>query len=213
MSANEQEHGTAGAGAPVVFRAARADDLAAVPLVHAAGPAAFDYVFAPSGGSSQAFLRHAFVDGAGQMGHRAHVVGVRDGAVVATGTWFSGEDTLAYTAAAVRQILGFYGARAPRILVRGLRMERLIRPPAKRTCYLAHLGVAPTERGTGIGSALVEHLLALGRGAGLARAALDVSVENPRAQALYERLGFRVVDEVPSALPGVPGHRLMQRDI
>lgn len=211
MSAKENV-GSVGNGA-VVFRSARADDLAAVPLVHSAGPAAFDYVFATRGGSAEAFLRHAFVDGPGQMGHRAHIVGDRAGVVVATGTWFSGEDTVAYTVSAARQIVGFYGLRAPAVLVRGWRMERLIRPPAKRTCYLAHLGVAPSERGTGIGTLLVEDLLARGRRAGLTRAALDVSIENPRAQALYERLGFHVVDEVSSTLPGVPGHRLMERGI
>ena len=49
------------------------------------------------------------------------------------------------------------------------------------------------------------------RRAGLPMAALDVSVANPRAQALYERLGFTVQAERHSNLPGVASHRYMQR--
>lgn len=197
----------------LAFRPARPDDLAAVPLAHSAGPAAFDYVFAAGAISAQDFMRYAFAEGPGQMGHRAHLVGERDGVVVATGTWFSGEQTIAYTLAAARQIARFYGLRAPGVMVRGLRMERLIRPPPKRTCYLAHLGVAPSERGTGIGTLLVEELLSRGRTAGLLQAALDISEENPRARALYERLGFRHVRHVRSTLAGVPGHHYMERAI
>lgn len=204
---------TAATAGPLAFRPARADDLSAVPLAHSAGPAAFDYVFAHGTISAQDFMRYAFADGPGQMGHRAHLVGERDGVVVATGTWFSGEQTLAHTMAAARQILRFYGRKAPPVLIRGLRMETLIRPPPKGTCYLAHLGVAPSERGTGIGTLLVEELLARGRLAGLTQAALDVSDENPRAQALYERLGFEHVRHVRSTLPGVPGHHYMERVI
>jgi hypothetical protein len=44
------------------FRAAAAMDVA---LIHGPGPAAFEQVFAAPGvGDAQAFLRHAFVDGA-----------------------------------------------------------------------------------------------------------------------------------------------------
>ena len=198
---------------PLVFRDARADDVAAIPLMHSAGPAAFDYVFARGTRSAQAFLEHAFREGRGQFGHTTHLVGEREGVVVAAGTWFGGESSLAFALTAARQIARFYGLGAPAVMLRGLRMEALIRPPPKRICYLAHLGVAPSERGTGIGSRLVEALLARGRAAGLTRAALDVSDENPRAQALYERLGFHVIREVRSTLPGVPGHRYMERGI
>ncbi|HEV2681194.1 MAG TPA: GNAT family N-acetyltransferase, partial [Rhodanobacter sp.] len=71
----------------LTFRPALAADVAAaIPLIHSSGPAAFDYVFAVSGvGDAQAFLRRAFIDGAGEFGWRNHVVGVLDGAVVAVG--------------------------------------------------------------------------------------------------------------------------------
>ena len=51
----------------------------------------------------------------------------------------------------------------------------------------------------------------------IARAALDVAATNPRARALYEGLGFRVVETRGSALQGrwgsVPDHHYMELDL
>jgi Acetyltransferases len=99
------------------------------------------------------------------------------------------------------------------VIRRGLQLERIICPPPRRTLYLAHLGVTPALRGEGLGSQLIDHFLQIGRSAGLPLAALDVSAANPKAQALYERLGFRVQVERISTLPGVSSHRYMQRPL
>ena len=200
------------------FRPATGQDAdAAVPLIHSSGPAAFDYVFAVPGRSdAQAFLRRAFADGAGEFGWRNHVVGELEGAVVAVGAGFGGETALAFTLAAGRQILAHYGPRhAPGVIVRGLRVERVIPPPTRGMHYLAHLGVAPALRGEGIGRALIDELVRRGVAQGRHRMVLDVAVSNPRAQALYERLGFEVTGERASSLANkqgvVPGHRRMER--
>jgi ribosomal protein S18 acetylase RimI-like enzyme len=179
-----------------------ADADAAVPLIYSSGPAAFDYVFAvPGRGTAQEFLRRAFTDGAGEFGCRNHVVGLREGRVVAAGAAWNGSSTLAFTLAAARQILGFYGPVAGTgVIVRGLRIEAVIKPPARDCWYLAHLGVAAELRSLGVGAALVAHLLAMGRERSMPVAALDVAVTNPRAQRLYERLGFVVTRECESRL-------------
>jgi ribosomal protein S18 acetylase RimI-like enzyme len=49
----------------------------------------------------------------------------------------------------------------------------------------------PPCHGHGIGRALLEDRIRATRAAGLRCAVLDVAVTNPRAQALYERVGFR----------------------
>lgn len=200
------------------FRPAQASDAdAAVPLMYSSGPAAFDYVFAVAGRTTaQAFLRRAFMDGAGEFGWRNHQVGVLDGEVVAVGAGYGGESGLVFMLAAVRQILAHYGLRhAPGVIARGLRVERVIPPPARRVHYLAHLGVAPVLRGQGIGQRLIEQLIAQGQVQGKRRLVLDVAVSNPRAQALYERLGFSVVAERRARLARgqatVPDHRRMER--
>ncbi|MBS0375047.1 MAG: GNAT family N-acetyltransferase [Proteobacteria bacterium] len=202
------------------FRPATAADVdAAVPLIHSSGPATFDYVFAPREAvQSLHFLAAAFRDGAGEFGWRNHVVGVRDGTVVAAGAAWDAASTFAFMRAATRQILGGYGLlRGAAVIGRGLAVERVIRPPADGELYVAHLGVRPELRGTGIGAALVRHLLARATPDRHRRASLDVALTNPRAQALYERLGFRVVAERAVALGAgqrkVPGHRRMVLEV
>jgi ribosomal protein S18 acetylase RimI-like enzyme len=143
---------------------------------------------------------------------------VSDGQVVAVGAAWSGRSTLAFTLAAARQILTLYGPLSGAgVVVRGLRVEAIIQPPARSCWYLGHLAVAERWRGHGIGAALVAHLLARGREQGFARAALDVAVTNPHAERLYTRLGFATsverVSQLSNARATVANHRRMERSI
>lgn len=198
---------------PLKFRPAEPRDAEqAVPLIYSSGPAAFDYVFKRAGLDAKGFLHAAFTDGGGMFGYPRHWVGERGGKVVAAGTGYSGEVNVRNMLIATRQILLCYGpVSAVPVMIKGLRLEQLIQPPPKQTFYLAHLGVAESLRGEGIGSRLVEHLLKLGRSAGFKLAALDVAASNPQAQALYERLGFSVAEERVSTLAGIANHRYMTR--
>ncbi len=53
-----------------------------------------------------------------------------------------------------------------------------------------------TERDRGVGSALLDHLLADGRRRGLARIFLETEAPNERVRRFYERHGFRADDSV-----------------
>lgn len=200
---------------PLKFRPAEPRDAEqAVPLIYSSGPAAFDYVFKRAGLSAEGFLHAAFVDGGGMFGYPRHWVGELGGKVVAAGTGYSGELNLRNMLTATRQIMLCYGpVSAVPVMFNGLRLEQIIQPPPKQTYYLAHLGVAEGVRGEGIGTRLVEHLLKLGRAAGFTQAALDVAASNPLAQALYERLGFAMVEERVSTLEGIANHRFMTRPL
>jgi ribosomal protein S18 acetylase RimI-like enzyme len=202
------------------FRAATPRDAElAAPLIHSSGPSAFDYVFDVVGRArAQDFLRHAFADGGGEFGFRNHTIGVQDGQVVAVGAAWSGRSTLAFTLAAARQIMSLYGPLSgPGVVVRGLRVEAIIQPPARSCWYLGHLAVVERWRGHGIGAALVAHLLAHGRQQGFAQAALDVASTNPHAERLYARLGFATrverVSQLSNARATVANHRRMERAI
>ena len=197
----------------ITIRSARADDAAAAaPLVHLSGPAAFDYVFARDGWRAEDFLRRAWRDGGGEFGHRSHVVAEIDGEIVGVGAGY-GSAPLAFMLAAAGQIVSHYGpVQASGVIVRGLRVEQVIPPPpAGEALYLAHLAVAPGLRSKGVGRRIIDHLLEAGASKGRRRVALDVSTANPRAQALYERLGFAVVKEYASRLAAAPAHRRMER--
>ncbi len=196
----------------IKFRPATPNDVhAAVPLIYSSGPAAFDFIFSPKPKQALEFLHYTFSDGNGEFGYKYHVVGEVDGKVVAVGTAFDGEATLKYFLAMGRQIVSFYGLAAFTVIPRGLQVESIIQPPKGRLHYIAHLGVDPSMQGKGIGSKLVEHLMEQGRNAGKTQTALDVSVLNPRAQALYERLGFKQTGQRMSTLVGVPSHNRLEQ--
>jgi ribosomal protein S18 acetylase RimI-like enzyme len=74
---------------------------------------------------------------------------------------------------------------------RGRIFDRLMPNPGRDVIYLSVLAVAPQHRKQGIGSVLLERLIAAADWMGR-RVALDVGVENDAARRLYERLGFRV---------------------
>jgi ribosomal protein S18 acetylase RimI-like enzyme len=57
--------------------------------------------------------------------------------------------------------------------------------------YIHELQVTPPQQGRGIGTAVVELVIEQGASHGLPTG-LSVVPANPRARALYERLGFRV---------------------
>jgi len=205
--------------APVVRPARAADSTAAVPLIHSSGPAAFRFVFdVPPIATAEDFLHRAFVDGRGEFGYRNHVVAELDGTVVGIGAAWGRESNARFARVAARQIFACFGwMRGAGVLTRGLRLETVLRPPTRGEWYVAHLGVHPQLRSRGVGAALVQHLLAAGRAGGYATAALDVATTNPRAEALYARLGFRVVRERSTRLGNaqgvVPGHRRMAMDL
>lgn len=52
------------------------------------------------------------------------------------------------------------------------------------------------DRGNGVGSALIEHVLADCRARGLARVFLETEAHNERVRALYARHGFRIDDSI-----------------
>jgi ribosomal protein S18 acetylase RimI-like enzyme len=177
----------------LTFRPAAPDDVeAAVKLIYSSGPGAFDYVFA-SGKPGRAldFLRYAFLQGGGEFGWRNHVATIAEGRVVGIGAGWDSSTALGFLLAAARQIFGFYGPFAAwGVILRGLRVESAIRPPKTGEFYIGHLGVDPAMRSHGVGARLVAHLLTLAARPRCRNAVLDVAVGNPRAHALYQRLGF-----------------------
>lgn len=68
-----------------------------------------------------------------------------------------------------------------------------LRPLDESTCELKRLFVRPSARGGGAGRTLAETALDQARRLGYRRVLLDTLPGMERAQALYERLGFREV--------------------
>lgn len=201
----------------IVIRPARPDDADALaPLVFSSGPDAFNYVFSHRTRTSAIeFLQKVLRTTGGEFGYDVHHAVEWRGEVVGACAGFTGEHPVAYMICALKQILGIYGPVAGAgVIVRGLRMEQLVQPPKGPAFCVGHLGVRPDLRSKGIGERMIRYLLDQARGEGRKLAILDVSVKNPRAQALYERVGFVVTGERISKLSNstatVADHRRME---
>lgn len=193
--------------------ACAADQPAAVPLIHSAGPVAFDYVFGRRGQPGTAFLDFAFASGRGLFGSCNHFVALRAGQVVATVSLYGAAEHKTLARVLPRQIAQFYGVlRTPGVLRRSLQVAGMMPAPGDEVEYLANFGVAPALRGQGIGRRVLQFACTRARERGKQLLALDVVVGNPRAQALYERFGLRVVAERSFSGPEgrVPDTRRME---
>jgi GNAT superfamily N-acetyltransferase len=72
--------------------------------------------------------------------------------------------------------------------------------------WIGGIGVVPSARRSGIGEALMRALHEQARERGVQRIWLEVIVENTGALALYEKLGYKVVQDVEVwTLPGADG--------
>lgn len=75
--------------------------------------------------------------------------------------------------------------------------------------YLDSIAVAPGNQGKGIGGQLIDAAVARAAGEGMRKAGLLVSTDNPAAQRLYERMGFKVEYTMPFA--GGRYHHLIKK--
>ena len=110
---------------------------------------------------------------------------------------------------------GKYAAPLGRLLLARRGDELLgcaaLRPLDDLACEMKRLYVRPAARGTGLGRALAERLVAIAREQRYARMRLDTLPAMASAQGLYERLGFR--DTPPYYDSPVAGTRFMALDL
>lgn len=181
----------------IEFRPAKFTDVdAALPLMISAGPEALSYLYDGGGKTAEDFLRYAFLDGKGLYGWRNHQVAIVNNEVAGIAAFFSGQEYRSLAQAVMLQMLRFYPKRAlPQLSLHSFHMAQIIPPPPLYCHFLMDFGVKPTLRSHGIGSAFIKYHEQLARQLGRDSLGLDVAVNNPRAQALYERLGFEVLTE------------------
>jgi ribosomal protein S18 acetylase RimI-like enzyme len=97
-----------------------------------------------------------------------------------------------------RDLLGWFGATWA---MWGLRVAE--HAPREDEIYVDGIAVVPEWRSRGIGRLLLAEIVVIARTQGKTYIRLDVVDTNPRAQALYERLGYKVTR--------VESYRLMRR--
>jgi ribosomal protein S18 acetylase RimI-like enzyme len=198
----------------IEFRAARASDVdRALPLLYSAGPAAYDYLFTTAKSDAHTVLGHLFERDAGFFGYRVFTTAVVEGRVVGVGSFYSGVEMPLLTVRAFAHLFAYYGPMGGvRALQRILSFAGLTPAPSRGTVLITNLGVAPEMHGKGIASALLQHEIERARKNGKQKMALDVALDNPGAERLYTRLGFRTIKErrpEGDMVSRVPGLRRM----
>jgi len=73
--------------------------------------------------------------------------------------------------------------------------------------------VTPDRRGAGVGTALTRKAERLVAAQGYDRLSLSVGVRNPRARALYERLGYEPADHPPKETRGTSPAAFRERNV
>ena len=186
----------------------------AAQLIYSSGPDAFEYVFKNKQVTAVDFLKHAFVREGGEFSFDNHHSLYVGGKMVGIGSVFNAKQAGTFTKADAFNILRFYKWKSPAVLRHGFQVEAMIKLPKKQEIVLAHLGVLPELRSKGYGKQLIAKLMERAEKVSTSRFVLDVSEENPRAKALYERLGFAVTKKYDSTLKNkfsyVPNHFRME---
>lgn len=196
----------------VIVRKARPDDTGPIAeLIYSSGMDVYDYLY---GDQAIEYLRYEFASGQGLAGYRNVTVAVDDNEeVVGTGCFFDAKHYPELIEGGMKNLPAFFGDEQVKpVLMRLLNTRSVMKPPREGEVYLSNFGVSPSVRSQGIGSLMINTVLEQARADGFSVFGLDVSSENPRGQALYERLGLKVVEEkiFSDAHAGVPAARKME---
>ena len=93
-----------------------------------------------------------------------------------------------------RNVCHIYVARTPACRVAGFCAFWLVFDEI----HINNVAVLPQFRGSGMGSAILQHVLAEAKRLGANRATLEVRASNDGARRLYERLGFHAAGRRPN---------------
>jgi len=197
-----------------IIRPATPADRDAVPLLYSSGPYVFDYVFTTANKSALSFLEHVFIKEGNLFSYQNTFVAELDGNIMGAALFCSGKNYDQGGAKLGNEILRKYWFSAISVIVRANKLSRVIPRPDDDVEYLNNLGVAEQARGRGIGLKLLEFGYQLAKANNKRALSLDVAHSNPRAQALYERFGMKVISS-EEGIKGtkVPGSNRMEREL
>lgn len=195
----------------IEIRTARKTDTGPIAqLAYSAGTDVYDYLY-----QDQAidYLNHEFQSGKSFAGFNHVTVAVMEGQVIATGCFYDGKSFEALILAGIENKQCFFDAQTLiGVFERSKHMGSIMRAPREDELYLSNFGVSPDLRGKGIGTKMLDHKIQQARKDGYTIFSLDVSTNNPKGQALYERMGLNVVDEFTFSAPnaGISPARRME---
>jgi ribosomal protein S18 acetylase RimI-like enzyme len=154
----------------------------------------------------------AFLEPGNDLSYEHVVFAEEDTTIIGMVSSYSSQEHRQSTEDALIQAAGWRAVRMGVVNALAAGIFRFLGTIPDDDFYLQAVAVAPGNRGSGVGSALIRHAEQRGRGAGCIRIALDVAVDNDGAQRLYERLGFAKEATSPRSafLPGSQIHRMVK---
>ncbi|GAA6135427.1 hypothetical protein NBRC116188_22170 [Oceaniserpentilla sp. 4NH20-0058] len=178
----------------IEIRKARVEDTGPMAqLMYSSGTDVYDYLYQEH---AIAYLQHEFETGKSFAGFNNVTVAVIEGEVVATGCFYDGKAFLQLLAEGAENKQTFFKEQTlQHLYARAKHMGSIMCAPREDELYLSNFGVTPHLRGKGIGRYMLEHQIKKARQDGYAIFSLDVSSNNPKGQALYERMGLSVIEE------------------
>lgn len=178
----------------VEIRQARLNDTGPIAqLMYSSGTDVYDYLYQKH---AIAYLQYEFESGKSFAGFNNVTVAVIEGEVVAAGCFYDGKAFEPLLMQGIENKQNFFDAQTLQaVFARSKHMGSIMKVPQQDELYLSNFGVAPHLRGKGIGSRILKHQIEKARQDGYAIFSLDVSVNNPKGQALYERMGLNVTKE------------------
>jgi ribosomal protein S18 acetylase RimI-like enzyme len=165
-------------------------------MIYSSGPDIYDFIYKTNNKTALNYINYEFKSGRGFAGYNNVTVAVKDGEVVATGCFYDGNVYNRLAAGSAFNMLIFYGLFSfiP-VLKRSLHSMSVMKQPHKNELYLSNFGVNEKLRGQGVGSAVLKNKINEAKQKGYKKFILDVSVNNPKAEALYKRMGMSITKE------------------
>ena len=187
---------------PPSIRPARDDDARAVArLLYLTSPGGF-ILFGGSESRGMKLIEAAFATPGTDSAREVVKVAELDGTIVGVMAAFPSEEgderRRTFTRLAMRRRPPWRWLRIARVARNGARRSPV---PPKDSLYIDALATAEGYRRRGVAEALLRDAESTARARGMTALALDTTVVNSGARALYERFGFEVSEEVPAAPP------------
>jgi ribosomal protein S18 acetylase RimI-like enzyme len=131
----------------------------------------------------------------------------------AAGLEYDGRHFLRLKWAVLRREFGFFGTLGRWLFSWMSTMQRM----GRDTMRIAVIAATENARGRGVGTFLLEDTFAFARSQGYKKLKLEVVDTNPRARALYERVGFRTVRRIRTGFitrrGGFGGFDVMEKEL
>ncbi|MEM8594053.1 MAG: N-acetyltransferase [Pseudomonadota bacterium] len=193
------------------------DAIAVAELMYSSGPELYDYLYQIGNTSAVDFINYQFPRDANFSSHQWHYVAEVNGIVAGVVECYDADQYKKMLWPQLKDILTFYPFLSWARLGRRLtHVGSVLSVPKASQTYIANLGIHPDYQGQGIGTQLIQYLEHQSEQLGYRSITLDVALNNPNAQRLYERLGFEVIKEgrfKGDASHNVPDARLMVKQI